>query len=137
MYYERERVNDAYFVSTELGVSTAGFAKSTAMLSKYLYSTRIGYNICAWCLYCKYICDSAKCVEVNRLCVLSMNSTLTNFGFLSHLPGNSEEHTALSRALSQLAEVEEKIEQLHLEQVWIYLLSQHTFVHMVSVSGNL
>ena len=56
--------------------------------------------------------------------MLSMNSTLTNFDFLSHLPGNSEEHTALSRALSQLAEVEEKIEQLHLEQVWIYLLSQ-------------
>ncbi|XP_078589460.1 sorting nexin-2-like isoform X4 [Branchiostoma floridae x Branchiostoma japonicum] len=46
----------------ELGISTAAFAKSTAMLS------------------------------------------------------NSEEHTALSRALSQLAEVEEKIEQVHLEQ---------------------
>ena len=59
------------------------------------------------------------------------------FWFPISLPGNSEEHTALSRALSQLAEVEEKIEQLHLEQVWIYLLSQHTIVHMVSVSGNL
>ena len=30
--------------------------------------------------------------------------------------GNVEEHTALSRALSQLAEVEEKIDQLHLDQ---------------------
>lgn len=30
--------------------------------------------------------------------------------------GSSEDNTALSRALSQLAEVEEKIEQLHHEQ---------------------
>ena len=30
--------------------------------------------------------------------------------------GNAEEHTALSRALSQLAEVEEKIDQLHMDQ---------------------
>lgn len=30
--------------------------------------------------------------------------------------GNSEDHTALSRALSQLAEVEDKMEQLHQEQ---------------------
>ncbi len=30
--------------------------------------------------------------------------------------GNSEEHTALSRAISQLAETEEKIENLHIEQ---------------------
>ena len=30
--------------------------------------------------------------------------------------GNAEENTALSRALSQLAEVEEKIDQLHLDQ---------------------
>ena len=33
------------------------------------------------------------------------------------LLGNAEEHATLSRALSQLAEVEEKIEQLHVEQV--------------------
>ena len=31
--------------------------------------------------------------------------------------GNAEEHATLSRALSQLAEVEEKIEQLHIQQV--------------------
>ncbi|KAJ7388947.1 sorting nexin-2 [Desmophyllum pertusum] len=30
--------------------------------------------------------------------------------------GNAEEHATLSRALSQLAEVEEKIEQLHIQQ---------------------
>ncbi|KAJ1207421.1 hypothetical protein NDU88_002812 [Pleurodeles waltl] len=32
--------------------------------------------------------------------------------------GNSEDHTALSRALSQLAEVEEKIDQLHQDQAF-------------------
>lgn len=31
--------------------------------------------------------------------------------------GNAEEHATLSRALTQLAEVEEKIEQLHIQQV--------------------
>lgn len=31
--------------------------------------------------------------------------------------GNAEEHASLSRALSQLAEVEEKIEQIHIAQV--------------------
>ena len=31
--------------------------------------------------------------------------------------GSAEEHTGLSRALSQLAELEEKMEQLHHEQV--------------------
>merc|ERR1711976_326897 len=30
--------------------------------------------------------------------------------------GNAEEHTSLSRALSQLAEIEEKVEQLHMDQ---------------------
>ncbi|KAM4754196.1 sorting nexin-2-like isoform 3-T3 [Cyanocitta cristata] len=40
--------------------------------------------------------------------------------------GNSEDHTALSRALSQLAEVEEKIDQLHQEQVFadFYVFSE-------------
>lgn len=40
--------------------------------------------------------------------------------------GNSEDHTALSRALSQLAEVEEKIDQLHQEQAFadFYLFSE-------------
>lgn len=39
--------------------------------------------------------------------------SMTSFVLL----GNAEEHATLSRALSQLAEVEEKIEQLHVEQV--------------------
>ena len=40
--------------------------------------------------------------------------------------GNSEEHTALSRAISQLAETEEKIDQLHHEQANtdFYVLSE-------------
>lgn len=40
--------------------------------------------------------------------------------------GNSEDHTALSRALSQLAEVEEKIDQLHQEQAYadFYVFSE-------------
>ncbi|MEQ2180952.1 sorting nexin-2 [Goodea atripinnis] len=40
--------------------------------------------------------------------------------------GNSEDHTALSRALSQLAEVEEKIDQLHQDQANadLYLFSE-------------
>ena len=37
--------------------------------------------------------------------------------FLSISLGNSEEHSSLSRALSQLAEVEEKMEQIHVDQV--------------------
>ena len=32
------------------------------------------------------------------------------------LLGNSEEHTALSRALSQLSELEEKVDSLHMDQ---------------------
>ncbi|KAG9487896.1 hypothetical protein GDO78_007605 [Eleutherodactylus coqui] len=40
--------------------------------------------------------------------------------------GNSEDHTALSRALSQLAEVEEKIDQLHQDQAFadFYVFSE-------------
>uniref|UniRef100_F6VFS7 Sorting nexin-2 n=1 Tax=Ornithorhynchus anatinus TaxID=9258 RepID=F6VFS7_ORNAN len=40
--------------------------------------------------------------------------------------GSSEDHTALSRALSQLAEVEEKIDQLHQEQAFadFYVFSE-------------
>nr|XP_054361405.1 sorting nexin-2-like [Mirounga angustirostris] len=40
--------------------------------------------------------------------------------------GNSEDHTALSRALSQLVEVEEKIDQLHQEQAFadFYMFSE-------------
>ena len=34
--------------------------------------------------------------------------------------GNSEDHTALSRALSQLAEVEEKIDQYANDSILVY-----------------
>ena len=43
------------------------------------------------------------------------------FSFFPYFTGNAEEHATLSRALSQLAEVEEKIEQLHLGQVYTRL----------------
>ncbi|KAL6114961.1 snx2 [Pungitius sinensis] len=45
---------------------------------------------------------------------LSGNTAL--FAKSAAMLGNSEDHTALSRALSQLAEVEEKMEQLHQDQ---------------------
>lgn len=57
--------------------------------------------------------------------------------------GNSEDHTALSRALSQLAEVEEKIDQLHQEQayadfcVFSELLGDYVrLITAVKVTGN-
>ncbi|XDV49704.1 hypothetical protein PO909_018906 [Leuciscus waleckii] len=45
---------------------------------------------------------------------LSVNTV--SFAKSSAMLGNSEDHTALSRALSQLAEVEEKIDTLHQDQ---------------------
>uniref|UniRef100_A0AAQ5X9H8 Sorting nexin-2 n=1 Tax=Amphiprion ocellaris TaxID=80972 RepID=A0AAQ5X9H8_AMPOC len=45
---------------------------------------------------------------------LSVNTA--QFAKSAAMLGNSEDHTALSRALSQLAEVEEKIDQLHQDQ---------------------
>ena len=39
-----------------------------------------------------------------------------NFAKSAAMVGNAEEHTALSRALSQLAEIEERIDQLHMDQ---------------------
>lgn len=51
--------------------------------------------------------------------------------------GSSEDNTALSRALSQLAEVEEKIEQLHQEQANsdFYLLAEllADYIRLLSV----
>lgn len=52
--------------------------------------------------------------------------------------GNAEEHATLSRALSQLAEVEEKIEQLHINQVQSVTFIISLFVLSLSkVSKNL
>lgn len=55
---------------------------------------------------------------------LSVNTA--QFAKSAAMLGNSEDHTALSRALSQLAEVEEKIDQLHQDQASadFYLFSE-------------
>ncbi|MGH0170471.1 UNVERIFIED_CONTAM: hypothetical protein FKN15_059097 [Acipenser sinensis] len=55
---------------------------------------------------------------------LSVNTAA--FAKSAAMLGNSEDHTALSRALSQLAEVEEKIDQLHQEQAYadFYLFAE-------------
>uniref|UniRef100_A0A672R1P4 Sorting nexin-2 n=1 Tax=Sinocyclocheilus grahami TaxID=75366 RepID=A0A672R1P4_SINGR len=55
---------------------------------------------------------------------LSVNTA--SFAKSAAMLGNSEDHTALSRALSQLAEVEEKIDQLHQDQACadFYLISE-------------
>ncbi|XP_063050867.1 sorting nexin-2 isoform X2 [Engraulis encrasicolus] len=55
---------------------------------------------------------------------LSLNTA--SFAKSAAMLGNSEDHTALSRALSQLAEVEEKIDQLHQDQAYadFYLFSE-------------
>eukprot|EP00057_Strongylocentrotus_purpuratus_P025245 XP_011679719.1 PREDICTED: sorting nexin-2 [Strongylocentrotus purpuratus] len=52
--------------------------------------------------------------------------TTSTFAKSSAMLGNSEEHTALSRAISQLAETEEKIEALHSSQAAtdFYVLSE-------------
>lgn len=52
----------------------------------------------------------SRCVSAE----LSVNTA--QFAKSAAMLGNSEDHTALSRALSQLAEVEEKIDQLHQDQ---------------------
>ncbi|XP_068429379.1 sorting nexin-2-like [Clinocottus analis] len=55
---------------------------------------------------------------------LSVNTA--QFSKSAAMLGNSEDHTALSRALSQLAEVEEKVEQLQQDQAHadFYLFSE-------------
>uniref|UniRef100_A0A6Q2Z0N0 Sorting nexin-2 n=1 Tax=Esox lucius TaxID=8010 RepID=A0A6Q2Z0N0_ESOLU len=55
---------------------------------------------------------------------LSVNTA--SFAKSAAMLGNSEDHTALSRALSQLAEVEEKIDRLHQDQAYadFYLFSE-------------
>lgn len=45
-----------------------------------------------------------------------LSISTANFAKSAAMLGNVEEHTALSRALSQLAETEEKIEIIHKEQ---------------------
>lgn len=59
-------------------------------------------------MHCSLVIFAHFCSE------LSVNTA--QFAKSAAMLGNSEDHTALSRALSQLAEVEEKIDQLHQEQ---------------------
>lgn len=49
-------------------------------------------------------------------CFTELSVSTAVFAKSAAMLGAAEEHTALSRALSQLAETEEKIEQLHKEQ---------------------
>lgn len=49
-------------------------------------------------------------------CISELSGNTALFAKSAAMLGNSEDHTALSRALSQLAEVEEKMEQLHQDQ---------------------
>lgn len=67
---------------------------------------------CIWCWSCLFHLE------------LSVNTAA--FAKSAAMLGNSEDHTALSRALSQLAEVEEKIDQLHQEQAYadFYLFAE-------------
>ncbi|XP_074667371.1 sorting nexin-2-like isoform X2 [Strix aluco] len=55
-----------------------------------------------------------------------LSANTAAFAKSSAMLGNSEDHTALSRALSQLADVEEKIDQLHQKQAFadFYVFSE-------------
>ena len=62
-----------------------------------------------------------------------------NTGSLSRsvaMVGNTEENTSLSRALSQLAEIEEKIEQIHQDEADndFYVMSEliNDYIHLIS-----
>lgn len=59
---------------------------------------------------------------------LSLNTS--QFARSAAMLGNSEDHTALSRALSQLAEVEEKMEALQNEQ------AHNDFYHFSELMGD-
>uniref|UniRef100_A0A8C6NNH0 Sorting nexin-2 n=1 Tax=Nothobranchius furzeri TaxID=105023 RepID=A0A8C6NNH0_NOTFU len=69
---------------------------------------------------------------------LSVNTA--QFAKSAAMLGNSEDHTALSRALSQLAEVEEKIDQLHQDQANadFYLFSEllGDYVRLITAGGS-
>lgn len=66
-----------------------------------------------------------RCTEC-YFCILELSANTAAFAKSAAMLGNSEDHTALSRALSQLAEVEEKIDQLHQEQAFadFYMFSE-------------
>lgn len=47
---------------------------------------------------------------------IELSGNTGSFARSAHLLGSTEENTSLSRALSQLAEVEEKVDQIHADQ---------------------
>ena len=89
---------------SEVVMNTTNFAKSASLLSKYYLFLYELINVdCFICLIFK----SRALLPFLQAMTLSCISVI----------GSSEEDTGLSRALSQLAELEEKMEQLHNEQV--------------------
>lgn len=70
------------------------------------------------------------------LLFLELSVNTAAFAKSAAMLGNSEDHTALSRALSQLAEVEEKIDMLHQEQAFadFYVFSEllSDYVRLIS-----
>lgn len=50
------------------------------------------------------------------VCVADLSANTASFAKSVAMLGSAEDNTALSRALSQLAEVEDKMEQLHQDQ---------------------
>ncbi|RXM98438.1 Sorting nexin-1, partial [Acipenser ruthenus] len=59
---------------------------------------------------------SKMTIKMNESDIVKLSSNTAMFAKSVAMLGSSEDNTALSRALSQLAEVEDKIEQLHQDQ---------------------
>ena len=64
--------------------------------------------------------DHNLLLHINNTRIACVHSELSvntgQFAKSAAMVGNTEEHTSLSRALSQLAEIEERIDQLHADQ---------------------
>lgn len=83
-------------------------------------------------------CRTDSSVQWHASCYLYIVDLALNAGGFARAVaalGTAEEHTALSRALSQLSEVEEKVEAVHLAQseADFYILAEliHDYVGMV------
>lgn len=75
----------------------------------------LAHNFCFHFLYMfSYSCLCEKHLSLHWNLELSLNTA--SFAKSAAMLGSAEDNTALSRALSQLAEVEDKMEQLHQEQ---------------------
>lgn len=100
-----------YFISyfwffLDVVVNTTNFAKSASLLSKYEQFSYINFIFPVFLLKVFHRIFLSLFISDVFVCI-----------------GSSEEHAGLSRALSQLAELEEKMEQLHNDQVWLKLFS--------------